>query len=369
MKHIAYCLIIVASITLSCASSNSVIKDDAYFSPYENNVTNNSELATSFDGNFSSSTIKSGTDYKYQDGIESSDSTSNTSVYIIDDSPKVSFGIGVGFGWPYYYGSFYYCWDPFYYPYFSYCWDPFYYPYYGYWWDPFYHPYYGYWWDPFWYGYGHIHYPHHPHYPPYHPNLAWNNNHSHYGPAHHGMGSVAGNRRMSGDRPNRIGSGGGNTSLGVSTRAGAERRTAAPAAGRNTRPQAIRPSGGTSRIEAAGRIPQSERIRPARPASNNGAERIQNNTQYNRPQRVSPSNNSQNSGAIRNSGSVNIRNNGGINHGSGIRNSGSTNVSRPSSGTVRSGGTNTVGGARIGGSSVGGSSIGSGSMRSNGGRR
>ena len=67
-------------------------------------------------------------------------------------------------------------------------------------------------------------------------------------------------------------------------------------------------------------------------------------TQYNRPQRVSPSNNSQNSGAIRNSGSVNIRNNGGINHGSGIRNSGSTNVSRPSSGTVRSGGTNTVGG-------------------------
>lgn len=345
MKHIAYCLIIVASITLSCASSNSVIKDDAYFSPYENNVTNNSELATSFDGNFSSSTIKSGTDYKYQDGIESSDSTSNTSVYIIDDSPKVSFGIGVGFGWPYYYGSFYYCWDPFYYPYYGYCWDP------------------------FWYGYGHIHYPHHPHYPPYHPNIAWNNNHSHYGPAHHGMGSVAGNRRMSGDRPNRIGSGGGNASLGVSTRAGAERRTAAPAAGRNTRPQAIRPSGGTSRIEAAGRIPQSERIRPARPASNNGAARIQNNTQYNRPQRVSPSNNSQNSGAIRNSGNVNIRNNGGINHGSGIRNSGNTNVSRPSSGTVRSGGTNTVGGARIGGSSVGGSSIGSGSMRSNGGRR
>lgn len=136
MKHIAYCLIIVASITLSCASSNSVIKDDAYFSPYENNVTNNSELATSADGNFSSSTIKSGTDYKYQGGTESSDSTSNTSVYIIDDSPKVSFGIGVGFGWPYYYGSFYYCWDPFYYPYFSYCWDPFYYPYYGYCWDP-----------------------------------------------------------------------------------------------------------------------------------------------------------------------------------------------------------------------------------------
>ncbi|MBR6438113.1 MAG: hypothetical protein IKS65_02885, partial [Bacteroidales bacterium] len=136
----------VAILLTACASSNNVIKDDAYYSPYEDNSSYDNTLVTSNYGYFDSNEVNNSTNngtskiYKEYTAVDSIDRIVDT-VYIVDDEPSrhitvtLGAGFGVGYGWGIYY------WDPFWYPTWSPYWSfSYYYPYYPYY--PHYYPYY-----------------------------------------------------------------------------------------------------------------------------------------------------------------------------------------------------------------------------------
>ena len=66
MKHLFFPLIAGLSILTSCATSNNVIKDDAYYSPYDDNDKSKKELVVSTDGTFTTSKISNNSQYDYQ---------------------------------------------------------------------------------------------------------------------------------------------------------------------------------------------------------------------------------------------------------------------------------------------------------------
>ena len=60
-------LIIAAGLLLtSCSTSNNVVKDDAYYSPFDNDAKAGKELAVSENGTFSTAGISSNSQYDYQ---------------------------------------------------------------------------------------------------------------------------------------------------------------------------------------------------------------------------------------------------------------------------------------------------------------
>ena len=66
MKNFKFFIIGSVALLTSCASSNNVINDDAYYSPYDNNGNSNKELVVSNDGSFSTNKISSNSQYDYQ---------------------------------------------------------------------------------------------------------------------------------------------------------------------------------------------------------------------------------------------------------------------------------------------------------------
>ena len=66
MKRLFFPIIASITILTSCATSDNVIRDDAYYSPYENNDDSNKELVVSTNGTFSTSKISSNSQYDYQ---------------------------------------------------------------------------------------------------------------------------------------------------------------------------------------------------------------------------------------------------------------------------------------------------------------
>ena len=128
MKRILILITAVIPLLTACASSNNVIADDAYYSPFDNNAQHEKTLVTA---NYSYSE-PSYVEYTPIDTI------------IVDESPStnvtVAIGAGVGIGWGLY------TWDPFWDPY----WYPAYTPYYysPYYYNPYYYnPYPYYWYD------------------------------------------------------------------------------------------------------------------------------------------------------------------------------------------------------------------------------
>ena len=60
-------IFIIAAIALltSCSTSNNVIKDDAYYSPFDESSQSNKELVVSNNGTFNTATISSNSQYDY----------------------------------------------------------------------------------------------------------------------------------------------------------------------------------------------------------------------------------------------------------------------------------------------------------------
>ena len=170
----------------ACASSNNVINDDAYYSPYDKDSQYEKVLVTSNYGYFDSNSVKSETrknyeEYTVADSIERVVDT----VYIVQEvepETRVTVELGASFGWPYYY----YGWDPYWYPYYRY--NPYYWSYAGYYWG--YDPYWA--WGGYYYPHHH-HYYHHHHHPHhgYHPGHVGSFNNSHRGAVNRGDGNVS----------------------------------------------------------------------------------------------------------------------------------------------------------------------------------
>ena len=76
MKHLKFFIIAAAALLTSCATSDNVINDDAYYSPYNKDGKSDKELVVSNDGSFSTSKISSNSQYDYQ------------SYYSEDQTPK-----------------------------------------------------------------------------------------------------------------------------------------------------------------------------------------------------------------------------------------------------------------------------------------
>ena len=66
MKHFKFFIIAAIALLTSCATSDNVIKDDAYYSPYDNNGKADKELVVSNDGTFNTAKISSNSQYDYQ---------------------------------------------------------------------------------------------------------------------------------------------------------------------------------------------------------------------------------------------------------------------------------------------------------------
>ena len=66
MKHLKFFIIAAIALLTSCATNNSVIKDDAYYSPYNKDGKSGKELVVSYDGTFNTSKISSSSQYDYQ---------------------------------------------------------------------------------------------------------------------------------------------------------------------------------------------------------------------------------------------------------------------------------------------------------------
>ena len=66
MKHLKFLAIAASALLTSCATNNNVIKDDAYYSPYNNDSKSGKELVVSYDGTFNTSKISSSSQYDYQ---------------------------------------------------------------------------------------------------------------------------------------------------------------------------------------------------------------------------------------------------------------------------------------------------------------
>ena len=227
MKHLNFFIIITILLLTSCATSENVIKDDAYYSPYDKDSKSDKELVVSNEGTFNTAMISSNSQYDYQ-SYYSEDETQKPKVdpiyektetvtdtngvvytttetyydenylasnpsgsypednydYYYDDEDgddsnwSVYFGVGMpygyvgfGYGYPYLYSS-YYNW------------------YYDWWWSPYYY-------NPFYYApYYYPYYPYYPAYPPYYPP-------HHPGGGHHPH--PGGGLNPSGPRPNGIG--------------------------------------------------------------------------------------------------------------------------------------------------------------------
>ena len=152
MKRMLIMIMAVIPLLTACASSNNVIYDDAYYSPYDSKSQYEKTLVTANYGYFDSEAINgvkevSYTNYTPLDTIV----TVVDTVYVVEESPKsnvtVTIGAGFGVGWGLY------AWDPFWDPY----WYPAYTPYYGHYWS--WAPYSYYWGG--WYPY----YSYYPYYP------------------------------------------------------------------------------------------------------------------------------------------------------------------------------------------------------------
>lgn len=125
----------------ACKSSNSVVYDDAYYSPYDAySHSMNGTLVTSSGGNIGSSALRNNESYDYSEYYPADSTAAKTdTVYVIEETtPRVTVEFGVGFGWPYYgWGPYY--WGPYYMPswYFGWGYDPWYGTYwYGSYWRP-----------------------------------------------------------------------------------------------------------------------------------------------------------------------------------------------------------------------------------------
>ena len=66
MKHLKFFIIAAAALLTSCSTSDNVIKDDAYYSPYNKDGKSGKELVVSYDGTFNTSKISSSSQYDYQ---------------------------------------------------------------------------------------------------------------------------------------------------------------------------------------------------------------------------------------------------------------------------------------------------------------
>ena len=66
MKHFKVLSIALGIFITSCSTSNNVINDDAYYSPYDKDSKYEKELVVSNGGTFNTSTISSNSQYDYQ---------------------------------------------------------------------------------------------------------------------------------------------------------------------------------------------------------------------------------------------------------------------------------------------------------------
>ena len=144
MKRVIIFIMAVIPLLTACASSNNVINDDAYYSPYDSRSQYESTLVTSNYGYFDSNAVKSGTEKIYKDYtvVDSIERVVDT-VYIIEETPEThvtvelgtgfGWGVGIGYGWGIYYG-----WDPYWDPY----WSPYWYPHWSHYYYPYYYSYY-----------------------------------------------------------------------------------------------------------------------------------------------------------------------------------------------------------------------------------
>ena len=66
MKRFNFLAIAIGVMLTSCSTSNNVIRDDAYYSPYDNDSKSNNELVVSSHGTFNTSKISSNSQYDYQ---------------------------------------------------------------------------------------------------------------------------------------------------------------------------------------------------------------------------------------------------------------------------------------------------------------
>ena len=197
MERFNFLIIALGILLTSCSSSSNVVKDDAYYSPFDKNAKDGKELAVSENGTFNTSSISSNSQYDYQayysenttqkpkaeptyektetvtdtNGVvytsteiyyddsyknasnygylednydyyyDDDDDDWNTSVYVGIGYPYGSYW-GFNYGYPYYYPSYYY--PSYYYNWhYNWWWTPYYY-------SPYYHPH---------YCYPHYHYP------------------------------------------------------------------------------------------------------------------------------------------------------------------------------------------------------------------
>lgn len=274
-------LMIIFGLTLlvtACKSSNSVVYDDAYYSPYDTySRSMNGTLVTSSDGNVGSTALRDNESYDYSEYYPADSTESKTdTVYVIEEkTPKVTVEFGVGFGWPYY------GWGPYY-------WGPYYMPSWYFSWG--YDPWYGtYWYGSYWRPWG----PMHPWYPCCccHPVYyattyysTWDRPHSYqYRNANNG-GIASGRSRNASsglqvaNNARRISST-GETLRQTDVRPGVTGTAARPSAAASSRPSATRPAAVRTNQSATGSRPtQSARpstgLRPTQATRPSASERI-----------------------------------------------------------------------------------------------
>ena len=66
MERFNFLIITLGILLTSCSSSSNVVKDDAYYSPFDKNAKDGKELAVSENGTFNTSSISSNSQYDYQ---------------------------------------------------------------------------------------------------------------------------------------------------------------------------------------------------------------------------------------------------------------------------------------------------------------
>ena len=81
MKRLIFLIFTITTLLTSCSTSDNVIRDDAYYSPYDEKDNANKELAVSNNGTFNTSKISSNSQYDYQKYY------SEDSLYHISESP------------------------------------------------------------------------------------------------------------------------------------------------------------------------------------------------------------------------------------------------------------------------------------------
>lgn len=358
MKHLNFFIILAAVLLTSCSTSDNVIKDDAYYSPYNKDGKNDKELIVSNDGTFNTSKISSNTQYDYQayyseDATQSpkAEPTYEKTETVIDtngiiykttetyysDSYSPQYGSGIEDNYDYYYDdedesydssdwntSIYFGIG---FPYGSYVGLGWNYPYY---YSPYYSWYYDWWWNPY---YNYCYYPHfhcHPSYPIFPPHYPGYPGSGHY-PGGGGVNPHPGGNglQIAGNNSNRP------SSAGISPRGRNEGLTTTP-----SRPSSSGMSTTSPRVSANDRVStaQNRYSRPSsssnsssiRPSSSserksytpaNSNRQVRSSSEYVRPNSSSSHNNN------RTSNSINVRNNSSNTRST----TNSSNISRPSS--------------------------------------